>query len=444
MTSRKMSDSPLAEAASAPARPALGDLSPEKEQIVLGSLLLMGFRALRFPQPIERNFVEHYHQYAVASIRHSALVVAMFYVAVVMASFVMVFSPSITGIAPPNEHDLRIWVMTFSIEGGALLAVTLCSLRSNWDGYYQWYTSAAGVVALTAIMLVGGMLDDQAYSQFASYGVLYVLIVVYGIARLRLRYAMTAGWTSGVVVLACSKGFDIPVNWLHFTWYFVFANLIGMVLCYVLEHHQRTVYLQGRLLELEKIQLDILSHKLERLSAEDPLTGLANRRHFNEVMRREWDRCQREGQPVSLIFVDVDHFKPFNDHYGHLEGDDCLSLVGKALKGVLNRPGDLAVRYGGEEFVMLLPNTPAEGARRVAVRILSSIDELDIPHARSTAASHVTVSIGVATLVPNSGNKPETLIEQADNAVYRAKEEGRHRVVQAGFHLVVDNTQQPA
>lgn len=226
-----------------------------------------------------------------------------------------------------------------------------------------------------------------------------------------------------------ASALSLPIDWLFFGQYFLSASFVGMVLCYLIEHHERRNFLQGKLLALEKRQLDYFSQEVERLSKEDPLTGLSNRRHFNETFEREWERCRRERAPLSLLFMDVDHFKQFNDHYGHVEGDRCLVEVASVLRQCARRPGDMAVRYGGEEFVILLPNTAAEGGLKCASSVLNMIDELGIAHERSSVSAVVTVSIGLCTAYPDTGGCYQDLLATADDALYRAKAQGRHRVV---------------
>ncbi len=175
------------------------------------------------------------------------------------------------------------------------------------------------------------------------------------------------------------------------------------------------------------------NEELARLSRTDGLTGLANRRHFDEVLRAEWLRLRREKQHLSLLLTDVDFFKRYNDTYGHQPGDLCLSSVAQAIRRRVKRPGDVAARYGGEEFAVILPNTHPDGARYVAELIRGEVERLDLPHAASSVADHVTISIGVASLVPEDACSPDELIRRADEALYRAKEGGRNRtVVHAG------------
>ncbi|KAA3652325.1 MAG: diguanylate cyclase [Proteobacteria bacterium] len=171
--------------------------------------------------------------------------------------------------------------------------------------------------------------------------------------------------------------------------------------------------------------------QLEQLAAKDALTGLANRRAFDERLDAEWRRCQRGGQLLSIIMVDVDHFKTYNDTYGHPQGDVCLRSVASVLAGVAARTGDLVARYGGEEFVVVLPGTNSAGARVVAERIRVAIAALDMPHAASSVGAHVSVSLGVASADP-SKLAAASLLMAADQALYAAKKLGRNRVEVAG------------
>ncbi len=175
---------------------------------------------------------------------------------------------------------------------------------------------------------------------------------------------------------------------------------------------------------LLKRQADLL----RSLSFLDGLTGIANRRRFDEAMAREWRRCGRSHQPVSLILLDVDHFKAYNDHYGHQAGDECLRAIADILAEQVNRAGDLIARYGGEEFIVLLPETGHEGAEQVAERLRLAVARQGIPHAHSPVAPHITISLGVATQVPTGTDTPDGLAQMADQLLYQAKRSGRNRV----------------
>ncbi len=178
-------------------------------------------------------------------------------------------------------------------------------------------------------------------------------------------------------------------------------------------------------------RLEEMNQELEKLSVTDSLTGLANRRSFNEFIHREWLREQRTQSPFSVIMIDIDHFKRYNDHYGHLEGDTCLQKVAITLQGAISRAGDLLARYGGEEFVAVLPDTDKEGAQEIATILHAQIDKLKIPHANSPVSGHVTISIGIACVIPSQGMAPENVLAMADEALYKAKKAGRNQSVLA-------------
>ncbi|MFW5453441.1 diguanylate cyclase [Thioalkalivibrio sulfidiphilus] len=170
----------------------------------------------------------------------------------------------------------------------------------------------------------------------------------------------------------------------------------------------------------------------ETSARQDPLTGLANRRMLDEAMEREWSRARRQGQPLAMLMCDVDHFKPYNDRYGHQAGDECLCRLAELFQDLLHREGDLVARYGGEEFVVLLPNTDEIGALRVAQGIQDALRNLDLGH-EDTPQGRLTLSIGLAALVPDHDDR-STLLAEVDRRLYLAKQQGRDRIVHAADH----------
>lgn len=184
---------------------------------------------------------------------------------------------------------------------------------------------------------------------------------------------------------------------------------------------------QARLdLQLRMKRSSTLLASLARL---DYLTELPNRREFDRKIEEEWLRSRRNGAPLSLIMIDIDHFKLYNDNYGHSMGDDCLRQVARAMRNGFKRPADVLARYGGEEFVAVLPGTPIEGAKVVAEAIVQAVRDAHLPHAYSSCADHVTISVGVSCVKPDNESTPRQLTEAADKALYGAKEQGRNRVV---------------
>ena len=167
---------------------------------------------------------------------------------------------------------------------------------------------------------------------------------------------------------------------------------------------------------------------LKTLSSIDALTEIPNRRFFDERLDQEWKRATRERDSISLLMIDIDHFKSYNDTYGHLQGDECLKTVARNLSQNLWRSSDIITRYGGEEFAVILPGTPSYSALNVAKRLWESISALEIEHSSSLSVGYLTVSIGLATLSPNEKTKPHQLIELADKNLYKSKTDGRNRV----------------
>ncbi len=212
------------------------------------------------------------------------------------------------------------------------------------------------------------------------------------------------------------------IRWIHESWQAVYGP------------EGEPLWLDGTIFDESKRkfaeeELQKANKKLQRLASVDGLTQIANRRHFDTTLEKEWRRMIREKNTLSLVLCDIDFFKYYNDNYGHQEGDKCLQKVAQAINSAIKRPADMVARYGGEEFVAILPNTDSKGAEFIAEQIREKVLKLRISHDHSGAAKHVTLSLGVSTATPNQGVAPETLIETADKALYEAKEQGRNRTV---------------
>jgi two-component system chemotaxis family response regulator WspR len=187
-----------------------------------------------------------------------------------------------------------------------------------------------------------------------------------------------------------------------------------------------------RALRVSQQQLLDTNLVLQRLMNSDGLTGLSNRRHFDEYLELEWRRAIREQTQLSLLMIDVDYFKAYNDSFGHLEGDEALRQVAQAIRGSCARPSDLPARYGGEEFALVLPNTSPGGARLLAEKLRQTISALAIPHNSPAPGSTLSISIGLATMIPAQGSNSREVIQNADNGLYSAKNNGRNQVVVGG------------
>lgn len=242
-----------------------------------------------------------------------------------------------------------------------------------------------------------------------------------------LRANETSGqWTPIVFVSAERSDLDIERGIAAGADDYLFKPVSEIVLAAKVQALYRLVQMQTSFQVLTR-QLDTANQQLLRLSASDGLTGLPNRRYFDEALKREWRRNWREGASLALIMCDVDHFKRYNDCYGHPAGDECLRSVAQAILEALERAGDTPARYGGEEFAVILPATSAEGALQVAERMRQNVFRRAIAH-RDAPGGQVTLSLGVACLQPGTGLHPEALLHSADGALYAAKHAGRNCV----------------
>jgi diguanylate cyclase (GGDEF)-like protein len=276
------------------------------------------------------------------------------------------------------------------------------------------------------------------------------LLALYALSR-RRPYSMLDLW---LIVTMCAWLFDIALSAvlnagrydLGFYAGRIYGLLAASFVLVVLLHEHGKLYVQ--LIKLRNSDREKAT-ELRRLSTIDPLTGIANRRAFEDALDQEWRRMMRHGSTLSLLMIDVDCFKRFNDAYGHVAGDQCLRVVAQVLAGKARRAGELAARYGGEEFAVLLPHVDIAEARKLGEAICAAVRGCGVPHEYSDAAPYVTISAGAASIadlpelaatLSRVGTLPSAtmpgatvLVETADHALYRAKKSGRNRVVAAGI-----------
>ncbi len=257
----------------------------------------------------------------------------------------------------------------------------------------------------------------------------------------QLRAAEPGGWTP-ILFLSGLQGDDdiwrgIEAGGDDYLTKPVTTRLLGAKL----RAMQRLLVMRQKLIERSD-ELRAANAQLEQLSTHDPLTNLANRRAIDERLHHEIAACRREGQPLSVALVDIDHFKRFNDGAGHLAGDQCLQQVARLLADACLRPRDLAGRYGGEEFALILPLTPLSGAMTYARGLLRALKQLQLPHPDSPLGAYVTLSGGLTTCVPDETTNAEGLLLRADDALYQAKAKGRNRFF--SYEMQLDTHEQHA
>ena len=259
-----------------------------------------------------------------------------------------------------------------------------------------------------------------------------ILIIMFGniVVRLRFWHALTVSTFILLLYVLTVPGITSmePPVMINSSVVLFSAIIISLIANYQIENALRRNYLNNLSKEIETIRLEKAKTELELISSLDVLTALANRRNFDTFLDTEWQMGAQYRTPLSLIFLDVDNFKSYNDHYGHQAGDVCLQKIAEVLKKCIHRSRDLCARYGGEEFVVLLPNTDEQSALQMAEKLRKSIELENIPHEHSRVGPYVTASVGVAIMIPQKTLTPQRLIELADRALYRAKDLGRNKV----------------
>ncbi len=328
-----------------------------------------------------------------------------------------------------SARDSLVWWRGIALQFCLLSSAILLLHHPRVLPHYQPLILVVGALNLSMAVTGAVVLDSERLARSLSYvGMLIITIQV-----LALRLSLLTAGICGILGILLGIVWSWLVwerwpDWSMLLWSTTGSLLVTLFVGAILERQERISYLQGLLLAHESAERERLNQELDRLAHQDVLSGLANRRHFNLMLEQEWERLSRARQPLAALFIDVDHFKAYNDTYGHAAGDDCLAAIGAVLLQAARRPGDVAARYGGEEFVLLLPGADIKGACDVASRILHDIDALNIAHAASSVSGHVTVSIGLAAQIPQPGLSSQDLLVAADQALYAAKHAGRHRI----------------
>lgn len=325
-------------------------------------------------------------------------------------------------------HDILIWLLTYLNGAFCLVTLPVVAGIPSLTRYFQRVLISIVFLAVFFTSFLTVQYEEVRLIQQGSYIVVFVYMLAYFLTGIRPLILLITCMVAGLLPLPMLWVMDVKFDPLVYFYAVIVSNVVGFMVSYIVTGKERVSFLQARLLELDKIHSDVMSNELVRLSNEDALTGLFNRRYLNETIAIEWERAERSEEPLSVVFVDIDFFKLYNDTYGHLQGDKALIRVATVLRKHMRRSSDIAARYGGEEFVLLLPNTPSTGAQVVANNIMRAVDALKIEHKTSTVSEFLSLSIGVATWTQEENMTVNKLIAQADAAVYQAKAEGRHAI----------------
>ena len=386
-------------------------------------------RRRRFPEKVERAFQVEMDRMRERRMRKTGLAAVLLYSAFAISDRVMI----------PDAYA-KAWAIRFLVVVPLLLLCTFFVYRIRHATWREAVLSATLIVAGISLPWIAGL---STHPNAAHYHTGVTLIVLFGniVVSLRFRSALVTSVAMTVIFgLALGTIHAIPPEVRFNNWLFCLsAIIISLIANFRMDQDQRRAYF-ARMREHERnLELSHAVELLGRLSAEDALTQIANRREFDRRLDIEWGRARRDGAVVSLIMVDVDCFKNYNDHYGHQAGDACLQQIAHALRTIPQRAADLVARFGGEEFVVLLPATSEADAAEMAERMRAAIVDLQLPHATSRVAPGVTASFGVASMHPAGTLQAADLIAAADAALYGAKEQGRNRVVvhEAGAELAM-------
>ncbi|KGD64190.1 diguanylate cyclase [Alcanivorax nanhaiticus] len=387
----------------------MAETDPRSRRVVVP-----GVRWLRFPRRLEAEYRDYQCLEAVDSFRVKAFYILFLY---------MLLVTGIYALAP--EAVLGLWLGTYIWVGVIVLAAGVLAQFRALDRYFPLYAGFGSFLAVTLSMAIPGFLDEPESVQLANVSVIYALVIVYAMVGLRFPVATLACWAGGMVGWFIAEHFGRGIDWLMAHRTYTGVSLLGMFLCYTEEVRGRLLFFNQSQLLRQQQRTQRLAERLHRLSREDSLTSLANRRYFDEALDREWRRCQRDKRPLAIMLVDVDRFKAYNDHYGHLQGDECLRALAEELGRYSRRGGDLVARFGGEEFILLYPGVDETEAVRLASRLCRSVRALGIPHADNPTSGEVTISVGVAVKTPADGGTSLQLLDEADRALYQAKQSGR-------------------
>jgi diguanylate cyclase (GGDEF)-like protein len=324
-----------------------------------------------------------------------------------------------------SQHGLYLKLLL--LPGAlALLAALLLPQHPRLARHFEIIISVAGGLLLFLLLLAVFCAVTLDFAFHGSVNVNMMIMLTAFASRIRVTaFILMVIGASGLAVLT-GLWIDAHIDWLKMGHFLLLYCTVVLFVMSLIEAKDRLSFLQTLMLSQQANQLDVLNQQLIRVAREDVLSGLPNRQAFDELFHREWERTRRDAQPLALVYIDLDYFKLYNDNYGHLAGDTALQEIAAVLRDALLRPADQACRYGGEAFMLLLPNTTLQGATEVAKRVIEQVDRLAIEHRWSQVAAHLTVSAGIATSIEEDTSELQFL-RRVDNALYLAKRDGRHR-----------------
>ncbi|WP_252720470.1 GGDEF domain-containing protein [Acinetobacter baumannii] len=326
----------------------------------------------------------------------------------------------------PTEQVLS-WLSYYSWVGIIVLIAWILSFIKKLNQWFDYYVGIGSSAAVAITFILINVLENGQDNVLFHAAMMYAIVIIYGAVGMRFYTAIIAGWVGGLIGILVSTYLNGDIDWTFLNRAYTFSSFLGMTLAYATDRQHRENYLQNCMIELNRIELMQQAQQLSLLSQQDALTGLANRRYLDETLDNEWRRALRHETPLTIMMVDIDFFKPYNDSLGHLKGDQCLKDIATAISSIAARSGDLVARYGGEEFLLLFPMTNAQQAKIQAERLMNAIKKIAIVHPCSSVSPYVTISVGVATTIPRLNDSISAFVSRADHALYQAKTNGRNQ-----------------
>ncbi len=385
-----------------------------QEQIDL--LTTRGLNFVWFPKQLETIYRFQYQNGAAYEFRYRAPIILILYLFLSFGIYQVL----------PTEQVLS-WLSYYSWVGIIVLIAWILSFIKKLNQWFDYYVGIGSSAAVAITFILINILENGQDNVLFHAAMMYAIVIIYGAVGMRFYTAIIAGWVGGLIGILVSTYLNGDIDWTFLNRTYTFSSFLGMTLAYATDRQHRVNYLQNCMIELNRIELMQQAQQLSLLSQQDALTGLANRRYLDETLDNEWRRALRHETPLTIMMVDIDFFKPYNDSLGHLKGDQCLKDIATAISSIAARSGDLVARYGGEEFLLLFPMTNAQQAKIQAERLMNAIKKIAIVHPCSSVSPYVTISVGVATTIPRLNDSISAFVSRADHALYQAKTNGRNQ-----------------
>ena len=398
-----------------------------QEQIDL--LISRGLNLVWFPKELEVVYKNQYKNEAAYEFRFRAPIILGLYLYLSFGTYQ----------ALPAEMRFE-WIVYYGWVGMIIVFAWLLAFIPSMNKWFDHYVclGSTGAVALTFTLI--NVLEQGQNNVLFHAAMMYAVVIIYGFVGMRFYTAIIAGWCGGLIGIGISTWLNGSIDWTILNRTYTFSSFLGMALAYATDRQHRENYLQNCMIELNRLELMRQAQQLSILSQQDALTGLANRRYLDEVLENEWRSAIRHKLPITIMMIDIDFFKLYNDALGHIQGDQCLRRIAILLGSISSRSGDLAARYGGEEFLLLFSVTDKDQALILVQQLMELVRNIGIIHPKSTVSKHVTISVGVATMVPHLNDNLSDFISRADHALYTAKSNGRNQYHIATSDHIISET----